>query len=97
MHAKLLFYGILGWFFGCLIVAIAAINIFWGNDQGFGLFILFLSLLYFPPASNHISKIVKFSIPPVVKIMLGAFILWACLGVGELFNKVGMMVNFFTQ
>jgi len=27
------------------------------------------------------------------KIVLGAFILWASLGVGELFDKIGMMLK----
>lgn len=97
MNAKLLAYTIFGWFFGFLFSAIAAINIFWGNDQEFGVFLLLLSLLFFPPFSNQLAKAVRFSLPPVVKILLGALILWASLGVGELLDKIEMMNDYFSH
>lgn len=36
-----------------------------------------------------------FSIPRIglVKILLGIFIIWAALGVGELFDKIELMMN----
>src|SRR5687768_2268919 len=79
------------WLFGVVVFAIGIINTFWGNDPGFGVFIIVLSFVYFPPASNLFKKITGFAIPLIVKIILGVFILWAALGVGELFDKIELM------
>ena len=84
---------VLGWIFGFLLIDIGFINIFWGNDQGFGVFILLLSLLYFPPVSDYISKRINIKITWPVKIIIGIFIIWAALGVGELFDKIKLMMN----
>jgi hypothetical protein len=35
------------------------------------------------------------SIPGIVKFLLGIFILWAALGVGELFGKIDLMMSSF--
>ena len=82
-----------GWMFGSLVLAIGFVNTFWGNDPFFGIFILLLSLVYFPPANGIIRKISGYSIHWILKIVLGLFILWAALGVGELFDKIGLMLN----
>ena len=82
-----------GWMFGSLVLAIGFVNTFWGNDPFFGIFILLLSLVYFPSANVFIRKISGYSIHWILKIVLGLFILWAALGVGELFDKIGLMLN----
>jgi hypothetical protein len=82
---------IISWLFGIVVFAIGIINTFWGNDPGFGVFIIVLSFVYFPPASVLFKKITGFAIPLIVKIILGVFILWAALGVGELFDKIELM------
>jgi len=84
-----------GWIFGFLVVAIGLINIFWGNDAGFGFFLLFLSAAYFPPSNKFLHHWTGFTIHVAVKILLGIFIIWAALGVGELFDKIGLMLNHF--
>ena len=83
---------ILGWLFGIAVLAAGFINIFWGNDQGFGLFLVLLSLVYFPPVNVILDQKLGFAIPLIVKILLGLFIVWASLGVGELFNKIDLMM-----
>ena len=83
------------WFFGVLFLAIGLINTFWGNDPGYGVFTLLLSLAYFPPANAFLRKISGISIPLIVKIILGAFIIWSALGVGELFDKIDLMIQAF--
>jgi len=40
---------IISWLFGIVVVAIGLVNLFWGNDPGFGVFLLLLSLVYFLP------------------------------------------------
>lgn len=85
---------IISWIFGIIFFAIGVVNTFWGNDPGFGIFILLLSLVYFLPVNDILKKMTGFSIPRmgIVKILLGIFILWASLGVGELFDKIDLMM-----
>jgi hypothetical protein len=78
--------------FGVTFFTIGAVNVFWGNDTGFGIFIILLSLLYFPPVNNLLVQKTGRSIPRIIKTLLGIFICWAALGVGELFDKVDMMM-----
>ena len=83
---------VISWLFGILVLAVGVINMFWGNDPFFGVFLILLSLIYFPPVNATLKNMVGFSIPLVVKIILGVFIIWASLGVGELFNKIDLML-----
>jgi hypothetical protein len=88
---------IIGWIFGIAVFAAGVVNTFWGNDPGFGVFILLLSFVYFPPTSNMLSAISKqavgFPVPKIGKIVLGIFIVWATFGVGELFDKIDLMMQ----
>jgi hypothetical protein len=86
---------IISWIFGILVLAIGLINLFYGNDPGFGAFVMLLSLVYFPPVNRLIRRRFDIGLHYVVKILLGIFILWAALGVGELFDKTGMMLRSF--
>ena len=81
------------WLFGIAVFAIGLVNVFWGNDFGFGVFIILLSLVYFPPLNTMFKIKTGLSIPVIVKILLGIFILWAALGVGELFGKIDLMMK----
>ena len=85
---------IISWIFGVVFFAIGVVNTFWGNDPGFGVFIILLSFVYFLPVNDILKKMTGFSIPRmgIVKIVLGIFILWASLGVGELFDKIDLMM-----
>jgi hypothetical protein len=84
---------IISWIFGIVVFAIGVLNVFWGNDQGFGIFLVLLSFIYFPPVNAILKKWMGFSIHGIVKILLGVFIIWASLGVGELFGKIDLMMN----
>jgi hypothetical protein len=89
----------MNWLFGTVVLAIGIINMFWGNDPEFGIFIGLLSLVYFLPVNAIVKKTMGFSIPRLglLKIVLGVVILWAALGVGELFDKVELMIIEVTQ
>jgi hypothetical protein len=78
--------------FGTVVIAIGIVNTFWGNPAGFGIFLLLLSLAYFPPVNKMLKEKTGFSISLLVKILLGLFIIWASLGVGELFDKIDLML-----
>jgi hypothetical protein len=83
------------WISGILFSVIGLVNIFWGNDPEFGVFIFVLSLVYYPPFNVVFKKFTGYSIPITVKIVLGLFILWSSLGVGELFDKIELMIQSF--
>lgn len=86
---------IISWMFGILALAIGIINTFWGNDPGYGIFIILLSFVYFPPVTVLIKKITCISIHYILKILLGIFILWSALGVAELGDKIDLMLKSF--
>ncbi|QED39103.1 hypothetical protein FK178_10055 [Antarcticibacterium arcticum] len=88
MHPSQLLFRLIGWMFGLAVFAIGVINTFWGNDMGFGIFLILLSLIYFPPVDTVIKRLVGFSVPVILKMILAVFIIIAALGVGELFNKI---------
>ncbi|MDO6391714.1 hypothetical protein Q4E40_16380 [Pontibacter sp. BT731] len=83
---------LVSWLFGFLFLAIGFINTFWGNDAGYGLFIILLSFAYFPPMTAILQEVTGFSIPLAAKTILGLFIIWSALGVAELFDKIDLML-----
>lgn len=93
MNSKSIVLNIIGWIFGIAVFAIGVVNTFRGNDPGFGVFILLLSFVYFPPVNTILKEKTGFSIPGIIKILLGVFIIWASLGVGELFDKIDLMMK----
>lgn len=93
MTGKELFFKASGWFFGVIFIFIGLINIFWGNDPAFGAGIAVFSFLFLPPVNKMIKEKTGFRIHIVIKLVLGLFILWAALGVGELFDKTEMMLR----
>ncbi|MCC2546513.1 hypothetical protein LJY25_08665 [Hymenobacter sp. BT175] len=84
-----------GWLFGLIGLAIGVVNTFWGNDPGFGIFIALLALLYVPPVNGWIRQKTGFAVPLLARIVLGFLIIWAALGVGELFHKIDLMLSSF--
>ena len=86
-------FSIISWIFGLIFFAIGIVNLFWGNDPGFGVFIILLSFMYFLPVHAILKNMTGFSIPgmSIIKILLGIFIIWAAMGVGELFDKLELM------
>lgn len=83
------------WIFGVVFIAIGLINTFWGNDPFYGVFIVLLSLIFFPPLEALLKDKTGFKIPILVKILVGLFILWSSLGVGELPDKIDLMLQDF--
>lgn len=84
---------IISWSFAAAVFTVGLLNVFWGNDPGFGGFLCLLSFVYFPPAITILKEKTGVSIPGIVKIGLGLVIIWATLGVGELFDKVDLMMK----
>ncbi|RDC64150.1 hypothetical protein [Adhaeribacter pallidiroseus] len=85
----------ISWLFGIVVFAIGVVNMFYGNDPGFGIFILLLSFVYFLPVKAIFQKKIHFAIPRLnlLKVFLGLFIIWTALGVGELFDKINLLLR----
>ncbi|HMI79868.1 MAG TPA: hypothetical protein VK484_13810 [Ferruginibacter sp.] len=92
LHNKPAVGNIVSRIFGIAVMAVGVINTFWGNDPGFGVFLVLLAFVYFPAVNVFIRKRFGLRIPVAVKIILGIFIIWAALGVGELFAKIDLMM-----
>lgn len=86
---------ILGWLLGIAFSLIALINIFWGNDSIFGIFLFLLALPYIPTINDLIALKTGIRLPLWTKIAIAVFIIWSSLGVGELFDKIDMMLESF--
>lgn len=88
---------VLSWIFGLLFFAIGIVNTFWGDDPGFGIFILLLSLVYFIPVDTIITAMTGIALPRfgLIKVLIALFIIWSSVGVGELFDKIEIMLNSF--
>ena len=77
--------------FALLFSWIGFVNTFWGNDPYFGLIIFALSFIYYLPLIKMIERNLNFVLIRRIMIVLGLLILWASLGVGELFDKIELM------
>jgi hypothetical protein len=53
---------IISWMFGIVAFAIGVVNTFWGNDPGFGIFIILLSFVYFLQINDILKKMTGFTI-----------------------------------
>lgn len=93
MHKRSILGDTISWLFSIVVLTIGVINILWGNDPGYGVFIFLLSFIYLPPANALLERISGISIPLLIKILLGVFIFWSALGVAELFDKISLMIK----
>lgn len=84
---------LLNWFVAVLFSTIGIVNCVVGNDPEFGVFILLLSLLFYPPLRLVFQQKTGRKIPTLVLILLGLFIVWSSLGVGELLDKIKMILG----
>ena len=92
MNTKSSIVNLISWLFGIAVFTVGIINIFWGNDLPFGIFITLLSFVYFPPFETFVKQKTGLLIHPILKIILAIFIIWSTLGVGQLFAKIDLML-----
>lgn len=95
MTPKLSITTLINWLSFLIFASIGVINLFWGNDPEFGVFIIILSFTYIPQVGLLFHKITGLRIHWIVKVLTGLFVLWAALGVGELFDKIDLMLTDF--
>ncbi|MEK9996477.1 MAG: hypothetical protein VW664_09115, partial [Halieaceae bacterium] len=65
------------------------------NDPYYGLAVLTASFLFYLPLIDVVRTIVSAQQSTALLVLLGAFILWSSIGVGELCDKTAMMVEAF--
>ena len=76
---------------------VGLINLIWGNDQFFGLFIIVIALVFITPFRRWIKKITGIWIAIWLRILIALFIVWSSMGVGELPEKIDLMIEFFNK
>ena len=81
--------------FGIVFSFVGFVNIFWGNDPFFGLIIFALSFIYYLPAIDLLQNKIRPKTFTIAKYVVGFLILWTSLEVGELFDKVELMLKSF--
>ena len=87
-----IFIQVIRYLFATLFSTIGLINSFWGNDPFYGVFVIVLSLPFYPVFSERfLQKIRTWHL-----IILGGFILWTALGVAELLDKIALMIQSFS-
>ena len=87
-----IFVQVIRYLFAILFSIIGFINSFWGNDPYYGVFVILLSLPFYPVFSERFIRQIR----TWHLIILGGFILWTALGVAELFNKIALMIQSFS-
>ncbi len=92
-HNSSIVLNIMGSLFGIAVLLIGLINTTWGNDPFFGVFLILLAFIYFPQVNAITKEMFDFTIPMIAKIGLGIFIVWAAAGIGELDDKIGLMMK----
>ncbi len=73
----------ISWIIGTTVFAIGVLNMFLVHPVP-GVIYLLLSFVYFPPANAILKKKFGFSIPLLLKIILGIVIIMFTLGVSDL-------------
>lgn len=92
LYKKSIFAIIISWTFALAVFAVGLVNLLWGNDGFFGVFLMLLTFVYLPPVDDFFRNRFGFSTPLIAKIVLAIFIIWASFGVGELFYKIDLMM-----
>jgi uncharacterized membrane protein len=85
----------LNFIFGLICSFIGFVNCFWGNDPFYGYFITLLSLIFYIPLFHVMIEMIKPNVMVVIRVIIGLFIVWSSLGVGELVSKVELMHSSF--
>ena len=87
-----IFVQVIRYLFAILFSLIGLINSFWGNDPFYGVFVILLSLPFYPIFSEKFVKQIR----TWHLFILGGIILWTALGVAELFDKIALMIQSFS-
>ncbi len=87
-----IFVQVIRYLFAILFSLLGLINSFWGNDPFYGVFVILLSLPFYPVFSERFVKQIR----TWHLFILAGFILLTALGVAELFDKIALMIQSFS-
>ena len=87
-HDRIATWNIISWAFGMLFVGIGVSNLILVHPVP-GIFYLLLSLVYVPQVNVVLKRWSGFSVPLIVKVILGLAVLWATLAVTDLAEMAG--------
>ena len=79
--------------FGLIFSFVGFVNTFWGNDPFYGLAVVVLSFFYYLPTIDLLRELIKPKILSGTKYIIGFLFLWSSLGVGELIDKIELMLR----
>ncbi len=82
---------LVGCLFGVGVSGIGVVSMIWGSNQAFGIFLLGVALVYFPPVNAFVKYMTGLSIPDFVKIGLAIFIICLIIGMGDLSENIYRM------
>lgn len=80
---------IISWLFSIVFLVIGVLNVILVSVVP-GVFYFLLSLIYVPQTNIFLSKKIGFTIPIIVKIIVGVVVLWGTLAVGDLGEVLGL-------
>jgi hypothetical protein len=78
---------LIGWVAGILVLTVAILNFILVHPVP-GAAYLVLSLVYFPPANAHLKRLTGFTIPTLVKLLLGIVLFFFTFGVSDLGDMI---------
>ncbi len=78
---------VISWVLGIIVFAIGLANLLLVHPVP-GFVFLLLSLLFLPPVNSYLKSRLGFSVPLLVKIILGLVIIWFTLGVSDLGDMI---------
>ena len=87
LNRKYFIENIISWILGIIVFTIGVLNLFLVHLVP-GIVFLLLSFLFIPQTNKLLRKNFGFSIPFVVKIILGVIIIWFTLGVSDLGDMI---------
>ena len=82
--------GIISWMFGTVLIVTGVLNIMLVHPVP-GIAYFLLSLVYFPPVNVLQRKMLGFSVPTIIKIILAIAIIMFTLGVSDLGDMIDKM------
>ena len=80
-------WNIVWWVFCLIFFVLGILNVILVHIVPGAIYIL-LAFLYLPWTNTFIKKRLGFSIPPVLKLILGLIVLWGTLAVGDLMEII---------
>ncbi len=87
INSRPTFWSISGWVFGVVVLTVGILNLVLVHPAP-GIAYLLLSLIYFPPINVMLQERFNFTIPLLIKLILGIILFMFTLGVSDLGDMI---------